>query len=254
MFLNGVLNLELTAPKLEYTVNKADEGAIPVIIVAAGSSSRMGGINKLTVPVSGVPVLARTLAAFENCPMISGIILAVRSQDILNSQLMAEQYGISKLTDVICGGNTRAETVARGIARLGKNDEYVLIHDGARPIVTDEIITETAAALKSFSAVACAVPVKDTVKCVDKNGVVIKTLDRSGLFAVQTPQGVNVRDYKAAAEKAGEGLKEFTDDASVMEAAGYTVHITRGSYANIKITTREDIALAEYLLNGENKE
>ena len=246
--------MELTKLKLEYELCEKHNNAMPAIIVAAGCSSRMNGVNKQTALLCGIPVLARTLLAFENSGAVSNIILVTRSNDMLDAQILAERYGISKLTDIICGGDTREESVARGIAVLKKNDEFVLIHDGARPLVTAEIISGVANALKSCSAVTCAVPLKDTVKRVDKNGIVTETPDRSSLFAVQTPQGVRVEEFKTAIEKASRDLTNFTDDMSVMEAAGYTVHITNGSYKNIKITTPEDIMLAEYLLNGENKE
>ena len=123
----------------------------------------------------------------------------------------------------------------------------MLIHDGARPFVTDEIICSVISALGTHNAVACAVKLKDTVKQVDKNGYVLSTLDRDTLVAVQTPQGVNVSDYRAALEIAG-NPGAFTDDMSVMEAAGHKPFTVPGSYENIKVTTPEDIALAEYLI------
>ena len=242
--------MELTELKLEYAVCDTEKSGIPVIIAAAGASSRMEGINKQTAMLGGVPVLARTLMAFERSDVISSIILIVRPEDVFSMQLMAERYGIDKLTDIVCGGATRQESVLKGFGRLDKIAEAVLIHDGARPLTDNAVIRAVAGALKEYSAVTCAVPLKDTVKVVDKNGKVLSTPDRSSLAAVQTPQGVRVADYRAAVEKVGD-VSKFTDDMSVMEAAGFEVHTVPGSYRNIKITTPEDLRLAEYLLSGE---
>lgn len=245
--------MELTELKLEYAVCDKEKSGIPVIIAAAGASSRMEGINKQTALLCGVPVLARTLMAFERSDAISSIILIVRPEDVFSMQMMAEKYGIDKLTDIVCGGATRQESVLNGLSRLDKNAEAVLIHDGARPLVDDSIIRGVAKALEKYSAVTCAVPVKDTIKVVDKDGKVLSTPDRSTLAAVQTPQGVRVADYRTAIEKIGD-VSRFTDDMSVMETAGFRVHTEKGSYRNIKITTPEDLRLAEYLLSREADE
>lgn len=239
--------MALTELKLEYAVCDAEKSGIPVIIAAAGSSSRMEGVNKQTALLCGVPVLARTLMTFNRSDAISSIILIVRPEDVFSMQMMAEKYGIDKLTDIVCGGATRQESVLNGFNRLDKNAEAVLIHDGARPFVDNSVIREVAGALKECSAVTCAVPVKDTIKVVDNDGEVLSTPDRSSLAAVQTPQGVRVADYRAAIEKIGD-VSKFTDDMSIMEAAGFRVHTVKGSYRNIKITTPEDLRLAEYLL------
>lgn len=242
--------MALTELKLEYAVCDNEESGIPVIIAAAGASSRMEGINKQTALLSGVPVLARTLMTFERSDVISSIILIVRPEDVFSMQMLAEKYGIDKLTDIVCGGVTRQESVLNGFSRLDKNTEAVLIHDGARPFADNTVIRAVADALKEHSAVTCAVPVKDTIKVLDRDGKVLSTPDRSTLAAVQTPQGVRVADYRAAIEKIGD-VSKFTDDMSVMEAAGFPVYTVKGSYRNIKITTPEDLRLAEYLLSGE---
>lgn len=245
--------MAITELKLEYAVCDTENKGIPVIIAAAGSSSRMEGINKQTALLCGAPVLARTLMTFNRSDAISSIILIVRPEDVFSMQMMAEKYGIDKLTDIVCGGDTRQESVLNGFNRLDKNAEAVLIHDGARPFVDNSVIRGVAGALKEYSAVTCAVPVKDTIKVVDKDGNVLSTPDRSTLAAVQTPQGVRVADYRAAIEKIGD-VSKFTDDMSIMEAAGFHVHTVKGSYRNIKITTPEDLRLAEYLISEEEEE
>lgn len=242
--------MTVTKPKLQYEVNSEKQNGIPVIIVAAGSSSRMQGTNKQFLELGGIPVIIRTLLAFENCDIISRIILVTRTEDIFSLQMLGTKYGISKLTDIVCGGNSRQTSVLKGFARIGADEKNVLIHDGARPLVTDEIIRRVAERLIKHTAVTCAVKLKDTVKQVDENGKVITTPNRSSLVSVQTPQGVRKEKYLQAVAKA-EDVSVFTDDMSVMESAGYEVYTVEGSYKNIKITTPEDIAIAQSLLEEE---
>lgn len=236
-----------TETVLKYEVSEIPENGIPAIIVAAGSFTRMEGVNKQLAEISGIPVIIRTLMAFENSNLVSSIILVVRADDVFSVQLLTEKYGITKLTDIVCGGNCRQESVVKGLSRVSVTAEKVLIHDGARPLVDGETIERVAKGLDSFSAVTCAVPIVDTVKRVDTNGQVLETLNRDGLVSVQTPQGVRVTDYKSALEKA-EDLSAFTDDMSIMEKAGFKVLTVMGSRDNIKITTKRDISFAESLL------
>ncbi len=237
-----------TKLKIEFTV-KDNVSGIPVIIVAAGSSTRMG-TNKQFLEIAGIPVIARTLQAFQNCEVVSRIILVTRAEDIFSLQSLGSVYGISKLSDIVCGGNSRQESVLKGFERLAKDEKNVLVHDGARPLVSDKVITSVAAALENHSAVTCAVKVKDTIKQIDENGKVIKTLIRDSLVAVQTPQGVRKDEYLNAVEKA-EDVSVFTDDMSVMESAGFDVFTVEGDYKNIKITTPEDIPAAVGFLEVE---
>jgi len=239
-----------TLTKLQYDICENEKGGLPVIIVAAGAFTRMQGIHKQFIELNGIPVIAKTLLAFENCPAVKNIILVVRAEDLFEFQLLADKYMISKLSDIVCGGATRQESVLNGFARVSNEDTSVLIHDGARPLVTSEIICSVAKALENCNAVTCAVKVKDTVKEVDERGKVIKTLLRDSLVAVQTPQGVRVKEYRNAVEKAGD-VSTFTDDTSLMEAAGYEVFTVEGSYKNIKITTPEDIKSACAFLEEE---
>ena len=236
-----------TETVLKYEVSEIPENGIPAIIVAAGSFTRMEGVNKQLAEISGIPVIIRTLMAFENSNLVSSIILVVRADDVFSVQLLTEKYGITKLTDIVCGGNCRQESVVKGLSRVSVTAEKVLIHDGARPLVDGETIERVAKGLDSFSAVTCAVPIVDTVKRVDTNGQVLETLNRDGLVSVQTPQGVRVTDYKSALEKA-EDLSAFTDDMSIMEKAGFKVLTVMGSRDNIKISTKRDIPFAESLL------
>lgn len=236
-----------TETVLKYEVSEIPKDGIPAIIVAAGSFTRMEGVNKQLAEISGIPVIIRTLMAFENSSLVSSIILVVRPDDVFSMQLLAEKYGMTKLTDIVCGGNCRQESVVKGLSRVSVTAEKVLIHDGARPLVDGEIIERVANGLDSFSAVTCAVPIVDTVKRVGSEGQVLETLNRDGLVSVQTPQGVRIADYKSALKKA-EDLSVFTDDTSIMENAGFKVLTVMGSRDNIKITTKRDISFAESLL------
>ena len=235
-----------TKPKLSFNIEKQCR-KVPVIIVAAGNSRRMGQ-NKLLMEISGIPVIARTMLCFERCEAISRIIVVTREEDINRFELIAEEYGISKLTDIVNGGNSRQESVLNGFKMLDKDEWAVLIHDGARPMTSEKTVTGVIKGLENSSAVTCAVKVKDTIKEISPDGKVIKTLNRDSLVAVQTPQGVIVKDYLDAVEKIGD-VSLYTDDMSVMEAAGYSVLTTEGDYKNIKITTPEDILAAESYIN-----
>lgn len=234
-----------------FTENTINEKAVPAIIVAAGSSTRMQGINKPFAALCGIPVIVRTLLAFERSPYISGIVLVTKPDFIADMQRFCEEYGISKVTDIVAGGGNRAESVLCGIKRL-KNAQKALIHDGARPLVSQALIERVCKEIANEKCVICGVKVKDTIKKVGESGYVKKTYNRDELFCVQTPQGVDVKEYLPLLE--GRDLALFTDDASIFEAAGIPVKTAEGEYTNIKITTPEDIALAQYYISemGEN--
>lgn len=236
--------MKITSPKLEFTVCENQNGGVPVIIVAAGSSSRMNGEDKQFLNIGGIPVIARTLLAFEKSSYISKIILVTREQSIKEMQLIAERYLISKLSDIVVGSDTRQQSVMCGIGRLDKNENKVLISDGARMFVTDRMIGDCVNALKTNEGCLCAVKVNDTVKDV-KDGIVKDTISRDRIYLAQTPQGITVDIYKKAIEKLD--ITKLTDDASVLEAIGAKVVIVEGDYKNIKITTPDDIKLAEIL-------
>ncbi len=238
-----------TETKLCYEAYESNDSAIPVIIVAAGNSTRMGQ-NKQFMEILGLPVIVRTLTAFQKSKAVSRIILVVKAEDIFNFQILTEKYGINKVSDIVCGGENRQQSVLNGFARLSRTEKEVLIHDGARPLVSEKTICSVADALKNYSAVTCGVKVKDTIKQTDENGKILKTVDRSCLFSVQTPQAVRKAEYLGAVEKMDD-ISSFTDDTSIMEAAGYDCFMVEGDYKNIKITTREDISLAENFLKEE---
>lgn len=245
--------MEELKTKIEFKFESCERvSAYPVIVVAAGSSSRMRGKDKQLLSLGGVPVIIRTLVQLEKSRFISRIILVTRESELLRLQLLAGEYNISKLTDVVSGGSNRHESVCRGMERLGSNEKKVLIHDGARPLVDDFVIGNVASALETHRAVICGVPVADTVKRVDGGGNVIETVDRAGLYCVQTPQGVDVAAYRELCERLPDAAA-FTDDGGLFEAAGEKVYAVLGSRKNIKITVPEDIEFARLLLGGEEE-
>lgn len=245
--------MEKTETRLSYDTYQKNENAIPVIIVAAGNSTRMKGINKQFMHILGVPVIARTLMAFESCADISKIIVVTSAENIADIQLVCKKYMISKICDIVTGGDNRHASVMNGIAALDKTDLQVLIHDGARPFVKNKTISEVAAALNAYDAALCVSKINDTVKKVNTEGAVLSTVDRSMLYIAQTPQGVNVKEYLLACDSI-KNINDFTDDVSIMETAGYSVKAILGSASNIKITTPDDIAIAEALAKGESEE
>lgn len=240
--------MEKTKPLIEYELSNDTCSGIPVIVVAGGSSSRMGQ-NKLLMNIGGLPVLVRTLKVFQQCDKIRNIILVASSENTLEYQKLCENFMLNKVSDIVEGGSNRQESVLNGLKRLKADDKKVLIHDGARPLVTTDIISRVIKGLDEYSAVAPVVKVKDTIKKIDENGVVITTVKRDDLVQVQTPQGVEVCKYLNAVE--GKALETFTDDVSIFEAVGEKVLTVLGDYKNIKITTPEDILVAEAFLKGE---
>ncbi len=234
--------------EIKYTPVEICDKALPVIIVAAGSSTRMMGAAKQFIEICGTPVIARTMLAFERSKRISSIILVTKDEYIADMQRIAEKYSISKLKDIVSGGNSRQESVKNGLNRLDADESKVLIHDGARPLVSQKIIDNVCEGLMCHDAVVCGVKVKDTIKIVGDTGDIVSTLPRETLVSVQTPQGVDVVKYRELLSKSD--LSNFTDDASIMENGGYSVFVVDGDYNNIKITTPEDILLADFIIES----
>ncbi len=230
---------------LKFTL-AAGGGKTTAIIVAAGSASRMGGIDKIMLPLKNVPTVIRSALAFQNSECIDNIILVLRADLINTVQNLLSEYGLSKVTDLVEGGKTRAESVAGGVAACGMETDIVLIHDGARPLVTPDIILSVKEAAELYGGAAPAVPLKDTVKIVDSTGKIIETPQRSHLAAIQTPQGFRMADYVRALSANTDN--EITDDCQLLERVGGTVYTVKGSYENIKITTPEDVEIAEGIL------
>ncbi len=218
------------------------------VIVAAGSSRRMGGENKLLLPLCGKPVLAHTMAAFQACDAIRDIVLVCREQDMDTYRALAEANGITKLRSLTRGGDTRTESVLAGVSAAPENCALVAVHDGARPLVSDEVITKAVTEAAKSGAAAPVVPVKDSIKRIE-NGKIAADVPRDTLAAVQTPQVFRRDMLLHALQDAAANGRSFTDDCAAVEALGQTVSATQGSYENIKVTTPEDIAVAEAFMH-----
>lgn len=215
------------------------------VIVAAGSASRMEGIDKVMAPIGGEPMIVRTVRAFQNSNAIREIIIVTR-QDLI-VPVMDLCHDFDKVQVVLMGGKTRQESVEIGLGALSKEMKLVAVQDGARPFVSYEVIDRTVRAAGHYGAAAPAVPVKDTVKIV-ADCLVKDTPDRSSLRAVQTPQVFDRDLLRAALTKAREDEAAVTDDCSAVERMGMSVAIVEGDERNIKITTPMDLKIAELLL------
>ena len=220
---------------------------VSAVIVSAGNSTRMGGINKQFLEIDGMPVIARSIKAFQDNSMIDEIVIVTRSQDIEKVRELVKKYNYSKVDKIVCGGDTRQESVLNGLKCISTESDLIAIHDGARPLVSNEVITETIITAKEYGAAATGVKVKDTVKQVDDNNTIVATPDRAYLRFIQTPQIFDKSLYLDAVNSV-ENSKDFTDDCMLIEAYGKTVKFVDGDYENIKITTPEDIELAECYL------
>ncbi len=218
------------------------------ILVCAGNATRMGGINKILLPLGTMPVVGYSLLAFEKAEEIAQIVVVTRADCIEEIQDIAHSLGIQKLVAVVEGGATRQESVWAGIRSLDRKDiSYLAIHDGARPLVTGEQIRAVIHDAHVFGGATLGCPVKDTIKYVD-DGLITDTPPRSHLYQTQTPQVFRKSLYLEAMDFAMEHSLDFTDDCQLVEATGCKVCMTMGDYKNIKITTPEDIHIAEVLL------
>ncbi len=219
------------------------------IIVAAGTSQRMGGVDKVLALLGGRPILARVIDAFEGCGSVDQIVVVLSKQNLEEGQQLVAEQGWSKVTDVCLGGRRRQDSVLDGLGLLDQCD-WVVVHDGARPLVTADLIDQGLEVAKETGAAVAAVPVTDTIKVAGADRLVQHTPARDDLWAVQTPQVFRF-DIIAEAYRQAEG--EVTDDATLVEQLGYGVKLYMGSYDNIKVTTPDDLILAEAFLQRRGK-
>ena len=222
---------------------------VAAIIAAAGSGKRMGGIDKVFAPLGGKPVLAWSVDVFQLCPAVDQIVVVVSQPNIESARRLASERQWSKVTDVCAGGERRQDSVAAGLSRLDSCD-WVVIHDGSRPLVTLDLIERGLEEARETGAAVAAVPVKDTIKMAMDDMIVQGTPPRKSLWAVQTPQVFRFDIINEAHRRA---KYEVTDDATLVERAGYKVKLYMGAYENIKITTPDDLALAEVLVQKHGK-
>ncbi len=229
----------------------SNENFVSAVIVSAGNSTRMGGINKQLIQIDGMPVIARSIYAFEKSKIIDEIVVVTRESDVELIKNLVNDYGFKKVLTVVAGGETRQLSVYNGVINTSNNADIVVIHDGARPLVSDEVITKTVETAIEFGAAATGVKVKDTVKQVNDFNEIVATPDRTYLRFIQTPQVFKKQLYLEAVNTV-ENSKDFTDDCMLIEAYGRMVCFVDGDYENIKITTPEDVELAENYLKRRN--
>lgn len=220
------------------------------IIAAAGNGSRMKEYdNKQFIEVYGKPVLAYSIEAFENSDLVDDIIIVTREEDILYCKnVIVDQYGFNKVSKIITGGNTRLESVFKGLKEIEDNCDLAIIHDGARPLVTSNYIDDLISYCDEYDAICSGVMVKDTIKIVNEHGFITDTPNRNNIWQSQTPQVFDYELILKAYHNAIENGFVGTDDASLVEYLGYKVKMVEGSYQNIKITTDEDIHIIKSYL------
>lgn len=221
------------------------------VIVAAGSSSRMGH-DKIMGALGGIPVLVRTLRAFEESEYIDEIVLVTRLETLEHAAMLCDKYGIKKVSKVICGGKTRTESALAGVSETRKGAKLIAIHDGARPFVSQQLIKRAVyAARDNYSAVP-VIKCTDTMKLVDGQGVICGSADRESFVRVQTPQVFEASLIKGALTKAVKDGIALTDDCSAMDLMGVKTVTVEGERSNIKLTTPLDMATAEAILKNRS--
>ncbi|WP_413304725.1 2-C-methyl-D-erythritol 4-phosphate cytidylyltransferase [Bacillus sp. 1P10SD] len=224
-----------------------------VIIPAAGQGKRMGaGKNKLLLELNGVPVLIHTLRVFEEDEACTGMILAIHPQDEMEFKELLNKYNVTKVINLVPGGEERQHSIYNALQTV-KNDGTILVHDAARPFIQKGQIQRLTEKARETGAAIIGVPAKDTMKKV-QDGVVVETVERSSLWAVQTPQAFRISLLQEAYEKAKIDAFVGTDDASLVERLHQPVSIVEGDYDNIKLTTPEDLYFAEAILKKREKE
>lgn len=225
------------------TLRKAGKGFCSAVLLAAGSSSRMGQ-DKLDIVIAGRTVMERSLMALERCDDIDEVIVVTRQDKLEQIPALCRACGATKVRKVVCGGKTRTESALAGVSETDKRAKIICIHDAARPFASDELIKDVIRTAVLFNAAAPGVRVKDTIRVV-RDGEAVDTPDRDTLYAMQTPQAFHADIIKAALTAAVAAGLSYTDDCAAVEAIGGKVRISRGAGENIKLTGPEDIAAAE---------
>lgn len=218
-----------------------------VVVVAAGTASRMQGIDKVLAPLGGIPILVRTLQVFQAHPDVVEIVVVTREDLLVEISNLCKEYSLDKVCKIVVGGAERTLSVRAGLRQVNREAQLIAIHDGARPFLTHSVLDEVLHQAASSGAAAPAVPVNDTIKRA-QDGIVQETVDRSALWAIQTPQVFQADLIRAAVEKAAADGAPITDDCSAVERLGMQVVLTTGDRQNIKVTTPFDLVLGEAIL------
>ena len=219
------------------------------VVLAAGLSERMHD-DKIFMELDSTPVLARTLKVFQNSEYVDEIIVVTRMEKVMDTAELCKKYGISKTVKVIRGGATRMESALAGVSEVRKGAKLIAVHDGARPFVTEDLISRTVYAAQDHLAAAPAIASTDTLKAVDDNGVIIGTVDREHTVRIQTPQVFDADLIKGALTKAAKEALALTDDCAAIEMMGVKIRTVEGDADNIKITTPRDLAIAAAIIKN----
>lgn len=223
------------------------------IIAAAGSGTRMGSQgNKQLIYLKDKTVIAHTIKAFEEAELIDEIIVSAKKEVLEDISKEVSNHNFKKVALVISGGETRQQSVFSALSEVSQKTKFVAVHDGARPFIEASLIDKVCENAYIHKCAALGVKVKDTIKAVDSKGFIAKTIDRDGLRAIQTPQVFDIKLYLKAMAAALQNNRDYTDDCQLIESVGGKVFFVEGSYLNLKITTNEDILLAQSILNEEN--
>ena len=228
--------------------------SVYAVVVAGGSGKRMGlEQNKVFVPLRGIPAIVRAIAPFS--AFCRGVVVVARKDDLPEMELLLTRFHMMKqVIALVAGGEDRQASVYNGLLALPEDADTVLVHDGARALVTEEIIQRVLASIEAHGSGVAAVQVTDTIKRASNSGLVLETLDRSCLYAMQTPQGFRARELRSAHESALHCVQRATDDAALMERMGADIYLCEGSRDNIKLTTPFDLSLADAILERRSKE
>lgn len=228
---------------------KAEAPACSVVVVAAGSARRMEGIDKILTPLGELPVLVHTLYAFEDCPDVTEVVVVTREDLLVEVGELCRQFRLNKVKKVVVGGVERIHSVQAGLSEVREDASVIAIHDGARPLLSQDVLREVIACALRTGAAAPAVPMIDTIKRA-QDGLAVETVDRSTLFAVQTPQVFDADLIRAAIQKALADGELLPDDCAAVERMGMKVSLTRGSRENLKLTTPFDLVVAQAILEA----
>lgn len=229
---------------LFHKLKRKPQPTCAAVIVAAGNASRMQGVDKIMAELGGKPVIGYTLSAFESCPLVQQVVVVTRSDLIVPIGEVCKTYGLTKVTKVVTGGEDRSHSVLIGLSEVDQAVDYIAIHDGARPFVSQQVLEDAIKMAWKTSAAAPAIPVNDTIKTAE-NSQVTGTPDRSKLFAVQTPQVFDADLIRGALHHCIEHHIALTDDCSAVEQIGKVVTLTEGDRRNLKITTQFDLVIGE---------
>lgn len=230
---------------------RPERGSVGAVIVAAGSSTRMGGVDKLFLRLDGVPVIVRAVRPFCETDLVGEIVIVCREKDLGLLWDWQREYALTRVRAIVAGGASRQASVFAGVRALSERCSLIAIHDGARCFVPPAVIEDAALTAYRTRAACAGVPMRDTVKRAGEDGVISATLPRDDLFLAQTPQVFERTLYLEAMAHAEASGADYTDDCQLVEALGQPVTLSKGSILNFKLTTPEDLCLAQALAAGE---